>query len=80
MKHAREDYNRIQDPEGLIPEDEPVFLIRAQDVCGPGTVSHWAMMAELFGADPEVVEAARRQAKEMYEWHRKHGHKVPDTP
>lgn len=24
MIHAREDYNRIQDPAGQIPEDEPV--------------------------------------------------------
>lgn len=31
MKHAREDYNRIQDPANLIPENEPVFLFRAQD-------------------------------------------------
>ena len=28
MKHARDDYNRIQDPAGKIPEDEPVFLLR----------------------------------------------------
>lgn len=31
MIHAREDYNRIQDPKGLIPQDEPVFLLRGQD-------------------------------------------------
>ena len=31
MKHARDDYNRIQDPAGLIPADEPVFLLRGQD-------------------------------------------------
>lgn len=31
MKHARLDYNRIQDPDGKIPEDEPVMLFRAQD-------------------------------------------------
>lgn len=31
MKHAREDYNRFQDPAGKIPEDEPVMLFRAQD-------------------------------------------------
>lgn len=30
MLHAREDYNRFQDPEGLIPDDEPVFLLRGQ--------------------------------------------------
>lgn len=32
MKHAREDYNRIQDPAGLIPDGEPVFLIRGKDI------------------------------------------------
>jgi hypothetical protein len=31
MIHARKDYNRIQDPEGKIGVDEPVFLMRAQD-------------------------------------------------
>jgi hypothetical protein len=31
MKHARSDYDRIQDPAGLIPENEPVLLFRAQD-------------------------------------------------
>lgn len=25
MKHARQDYNRIQDPDGKIGEDEPVM-------------------------------------------------------
>ena len=31
MIHARDDYNRIQDPAGKIGHDEPVFLLRAQD-------------------------------------------------
>lgn len=31
MLHSRKDYMRIQDPAGLIPADEPVFLLRAQD-------------------------------------------------
>lgn len=33
MIHAREDYQPIQDPGGLILEDEPVFLLRAKDKC-----------------------------------------------
>ena len=32
MKHSRKDYMRIQDPANLIPDDEPVFLLRGQDV------------------------------------------------
>jgi hypothetical protein len=35
MRHARADYDRIQDPDGLIPQDEPVFLIRGQDRAAP---------------------------------------------
>ena len=31
MLHAREDYQRIQDPDDKIGEDEPVMLFRAQD-------------------------------------------------
>ena len=55
MRHAREDYNRIQDPEGLIPEDEPVFLIRGQDQVGAETVERWAFLATAAGADVEIV-------------------------
>lgn len=31
MRHTRSDYNRIQDPLNLIPENEPVFLLRSAD-------------------------------------------------
>ena len=80
MRHAREDYNRIQDPAGLIPEDEPVFLIRGQDAVAPEAVEAWANLAETAGADQNIVEAARAQAKEMQHWGYKHGDKIPDLP
>ncbi|KKL64489.1 hypothetical protein LCGC14_2164550 [marine sediment metagenome] len=33
MLYARKDYNKqIQDSENIIPDDEPVFLLRAQDI------------------------------------------------
>jgi hypothetical protein len=36
MFHARQDYNsRIQDSANIIPADEPVFLLRGQDVHAP---------------------------------------------
>ena len=35
MVNARQDYNeRVQDSAGLIPSQEPVFLIRGQDEVG----------------------------------------------
>ena len=78
MKHAREDYNRIQDPEGKIPEDEPVFLIRGQDLAGPQTLREWARVAEAYGASEEICNKALAHADAMIEYQRKTRHKVPD--
>lgn len=80
MKHARSDYDRIQDPAGLIPDDEPVFLIRAKDACAPSTVLHWAAQASLRQADPAIIEAATNQAHLMTLWQIQNGAKVPDMP
>ena len=81
MIHAREDYNkRIQDSEGIIPTDEPVFLLRGQDVTAPLVVEFWADRAEKAGALPNIVAAARRQAFDMLTWQRLHLVKVPDMP
>lgn len=77
MKHARADYARIQDPAGLIPEDEPVFLLRGQDKFAAGVVSYWADCVELKGGDPEIVRRAREQVRRMTEWRK---HKYPDLP
>jgi hypothetical protein len=68
MKHAREDYNRIQDPENKIGEDEPVFLLRAQDLTAPNTLEYWADANQLRGGDQTLIGMARRQANAMREW------------
>lgn len=80
MRHARVDYQRIQDPAGLIPADEPVFLLRGKDLAAPATVLRWSDLAEQLGAAPTIVEAARRQAQAMIEWQAAHGSQVPDLP
>ncbi len=80
MKHARSDYDRIQDPAGLIPDDEPVFLLRAQDKLAPGIVAKWASDARAAGASEEIVGAAFRHARAMQIWQNEHGMKIPDMP
>lgn len=81
MKHAREDYNRIQDPANLIPEDEPVFLLRAQDFVAPEVVEIWADKAEKAGTKPEMILMARQWAKRMRDWQIDYNRvKVPDMP
>lgn len=80
MRHARTDYNRIQDPAEIIPEDEPVFLIRGKDFAGPDAVRAWADIAELQGAEAHILEAARRQADRMEQYQIDHGGKIADMP
>ena len=80
MKHAREDYNRIQDPDEKIAEDEPVFLLRAKDPCSTAVIAAWADLAEQIGADAKLVENARDTVAAMLKWQRTHGFKVPDGP
>ena len=76
MKHAREDYNRIQDPAGLIPENEPVFLLRAQDQLACMAVAYYAQLCEA-AQSPAIAAKAREHADLMAAWPKK---KVPDLP
>jgi hypothetical protein len=80
MKHARPDYNAIQDPRGIIPKDEPVFLLRGQDRIAPAVVRIWAHKAADLGAELRIVNAALEQADAMDDWQHTHSSKVPDMP
>lgn len=64
MQHARDDYNkRIQDSANLISPDEPVFLLRAQDVTAAAVVRYWANLQpngkqkDMALAHAELMEA-----------------------
>lgn len=76
MKHARDDYNRIQDPAGLIPSEEPVFLLRGQDELASRTLEIYADMADAVGLT-EIARLTREQARLMLNWPK---HKLPDLP
>lgn len=78
MKHARKDYNeRIQDSANLIPEDEPVFLIRAQDQIGADAVRAWAHLHQLNGGSDVAYLLAIRHADQMEAWPKKKPADVP---
>lgn len=91
MIHAREDYNRIQDPatdpsfyidlpEGCTPiaQDEPVFLLRAQDRLMNEMLAHYLSLLMQAGASTEMRIAVRAHATRVREWQDAHGCKVPD--
>lgn len=78
MKHARADYDRIQDPAGKIPKNEPVFLIRGQDLAAPETLREYAMEAHRKGADNALIMAVLDHVREIERWQREIARKTPD--
>lgn len=70
-------------PQPIIPDDEPVFLIRAKDVIGVEIVFEYvSRLKDEIGEDSEMVQAIRKhaQAMEDYAAQRYNGGKVPDVP
>lgn len=70
MRHLRLDYDRIQDPEGRIGDDEPVWLLRAQDVAAPVAIRRWAnFVAERAGewVDGDTAESVAARVAEAAE-------------
>lgn len=88
MIHAREDYNK-EDLDKKIPKDEPVFLIRGQDLLGEKTVrmyadlcrraAHGIQDVEKANNLRDIAEAADSHADKMGEWAKENG-KYPDSP
>lgn len=80
MRHARSDYDCVQDASGKIPADEPVLLIRGQDVCAVAAGRAWCKTAAASGADPELVAAMERHLVAILDWQATRACKVPDAP
>lgn len=78
MKFTRDDYNkRIVDKAKKIPDDEPVFLLRAQDKYAPSTLRFYAKLLEEDG-DIEMAEELRAHARNMIVWQKSVKVKAPD--
>ena len=75
MKHARQDYNRIQDPENKIPEDEPVFLLRGQDRFATVAVASYLETLKANGLSGPIVDQTEKHLRAMKDWPVK---KTPD--
>lgn len=63
-----------------IPADEPVFLLRGQDMVAPAVVDLWADRAALVGASDEIVSSARTCAAVMRQWQLDRRVQTPDLP
>lgn len=79
VKFTRADYNRrIVDTEGRIPDDEPVFLLRAQDSHAPDTLRYYAKLLQENG-NAEMAEELLLHARNMVVWQKSVKVKKPDV-
>ena len=62
-------------------DDEPIFILRAQDATAPLAVIDWINRASRYGADLHKVNEAMALAVQMIEWQIAHHDrvKVPDA-
>jgi hypothetical protein len=59
--------------------DEPIFVLRAQDILAPEIVREWAYRASKLGSPREKVVGARAIADQMEDWQiERERRKVPD--
>lgn len=53
---------------GKARPDEPVFILRAQDILAADLVDTWATQAQLLGCPWDKVREAKELAQAMREW------------
>lgn len=88
MLHARPDYDgRFIDqgapghPDHVIPDDEPVLLVRGQDKAAPATARAWADENDRLGGDPSMSALVRDHAERIEEYQLRTGRsKLADRP
>jgi hypothetical protein len=79
MLHARDDYNRIQDPENKIGKDEPVLLLRAQDHHFLRMLSYYQRCLEQdIEPDRAMIQSIDLHIARTSRWNADHQTKAPD--
>lgn len=67
-----------KEPGTPIPDDEPIFVLRAQDEEAPETIIDYAKKCERAGSPQEHVNAVMEVYDTFMDWQRTHTTKVPD--
>jgi hypothetical protein len=73
-------YGTVATGHRFIPDDEPVFVIRAADMLAPGAVRAYMNLAREQGMTPAYCDGIKAAAGVMAAWQREHPErvKVPD--
>ncbi len=68
MKHAHEKYDGVQDAGGVIPDDEPVFLLRATDPMAVETIKYWIRWSRINGVNMDNLDGVTYHLRKMHEY------------
>lgn len=82
MIHARTDYTeRVQDSANIIPQDEPVFLMRGQDKHAISTLLFYIdQVKHEPNFDQQVVDSLTKHLEAIRNWQEVIKVKTPDMP
>ena len=72
-------YGRVTIECGDIPEDEPVFLFRAQDQLLPDILAYYAARCRSAGSPAHHIDGVDASRAEILEWQRTHTTQVPQS-
>lgn len=75
-KYGRVTFER--EPHTPIADDEPVFILRAQDVIAPETIIRYASLCSERGSPQAHVDAVMEVYDRFVRWQQEHSTKVPD--
>lgn len=70
-------YGHVTTEMGDIGENEPVFIIRAQDKTAPHMIAVYAAMADIAGAPPSFLDNLETAMEDMIQWQLVNGSRVP---
>lgn len=71
MGYAKEEREKAARGEGCLgkaADNEPVFILRAQDIHAADLVEKWAIWCRAGNTNSDKVDEAFRIAEEMREW------------
>lgn len=63
--------DELADPNSCLnkaADNEPIFVLRAQDISSPVLVDLWAFMAAVAGCSGSKCNEARQLARSMEDW------------
>jgi hypothetical protein len=72
-------YGRVRLENGTIGDDEPVFVLRAQDCLVPDVLAYYLELCSLAGSPARHRELVVKGRQRVIDWQKDNPARVPDS-